>query len=264
MPCRFSDGRKQLAAVSVNGQRTESNNHTVDGVSGNLNAGDGYGAYGPANSGSIAAATALGTTQSLVSVDALQELRVLSSSYSAQYGRTPGGQFSLATRSGTNAFHGSAFDYLRNSFFDANDWFNDHYGDPIPALRQNDFGGTLGGPISIPRIYNGKEKSFFFVSYEGLRLTQPQAAAIQYVPDSYMRQSAPAALQPMLNAYPLQNGLDYGTPSSPSLAEFIKSYSLTWMPSARRSSRSLPLRRRQNPTQKPAPKPVARPTKKSA
>lgn len=211
---------------SVNGQRTESNYYTVDGVTGNINAGDGFGAYGPNNSGSIGAATALGTTQSLVSVDALQEFRVLSSSYSAQYGRTPGGQFSLATRSGTNAFHGSAFDYLRNNFFDANDWFNDHYGEPIPALHQNDFGGTLGGPIRIPRIYDGREKTFFFVSYEGLRLTQPKAAAIQYVPDAYMRQSAPAVLQPLLNAYPLQNGVDYGTPSSPSLAEFIRSFSL--------------------------------------
>jgi hypothetical protein len=64
------------------------------------------------------------------------------------------------------------------------------------------------------------------VSYEGLRLTQPKAAAIQYVPDNYLRQSAPAVLQPLLNAYPLQNGVDYGTPSSPTLAEFIKSYSL--------------------------------------
>jgi hypothetical protein len=140
---------------SVNGQRTESNYYTVDGVSGNINAGDGYGAYGPSNSGSIGAATALGTTQSLVSVDALQEFRVLSSSYSAQYGRTPGGQFSLATRSGANAFHGSAFDYLRNDFFDANDWFNDHYGDRIPALRQNDFGGTLGGPVTIHEFIRG-------------------------------------------------------------------------------------------------------------
>ena len=211
---------------SVNGQRTESNYYTVDGVSGNINAGDGNGVFGANNSGAVAAATALGTTQSLVSVDALQEFRVLSSSYSAQYGRAPGAQFSLATRSGTNAFHGTAFDYLRNNFFDANDWFNDHYGTAIPALRQNDFGGTLGGPITIPRIYVGKDKSFLFLSYEGLRLSQPQAAYIQYVPDNYLRQMAPAILQPLLDAFPLQNGFDYGSPSSPSLAEFIKSYSL--------------------------------------
>lgn len=220
----------QNGDFSVNGQRTESNYYTVDGVSGNINPGYPTGAPQTANSGGIGASTALGTTQSLTSVDALQEFRVDSSSYSAEYGRSPGGQFSIVTRSGTNSVHGSAFDYLRNNFFDANDWFNDHYGDPISQLRQNDFGGTIGGPILIPRIYNGANKTFFFASYEGLRLTQPQPATIQYVPDTCMRQNAPAALRGILNAFPLQNGLDYGTCSSstpsPSFAQFIESYSL--------------------------------------
>jgi hypothetical protein len=211
---------------SVNGQRTESNYYTVDGVSGNVSAGNGYGVAQAANSGGIAAGTAFGTTQALTSVDALQEFRVLSSTYSAEYGHSPGGQFSLSTRSGTNSFHGTAFDYLRNNFFDANDWFNNHYGEPVAALRQNDFGGTFGGPVRIPKLYEGKEKTFFFVSYEGLRITQPQAASIQYVPDSYMRQQAPAALQPLLNAYPVQNGIDYGSFASPSLAQFILPYAL--------------------------------------
>jgi hypothetical protein len=213
---------------SVNGQRTESNYFTVDGVSGNIGPGTGTGIPQNGTSGSLAASTALGTTQSLVSVDALQEFRVQSSSYSANYGRTPGGQFSLVTRSGTNDLHGTAFDYLRNNFFDANDWFNDALGVPEPPLRQNDFGGTLGGPIRIPGLYNGKNKSFFFASYEGLRLTQPQAATIRYVPDAFMRQQAPAALQPILNAFPLPTPgrIDYGTASSPSLAQFIEGYSL--------------------------------------
>jgi hypothetical protein len=211
---------------SVNGQRTESNYYTVDGVSGNVSAGNGYGVAQAANSGGIAAGTAFGTTQALTSVDSLQEFRILSSTYSAEYGHSPGGQFSLSTRSGTNRFHGTAFDYLRNNFFDANDWFNDHYGKPVAALRQNDFGGTLGGPIWIPRLYEGKERTFFFFSYEGLRITQPQAASIQYVPDGFMRQQAPAALQPILNAYPVQNGIDYGSSASPSLAQFILPYAL--------------------------------------
>jgi Carboxypeptidase regulatory-like domain len=207
---------------SVNGQRTESNYYTVDGVSGNNSAGNGYGQPQAGTSGALGGSTALGTTQSLISVDALQEFRVQSSSYSAEYGRSPGGQFSLATRSGTNQLHGSIFDYIRNNYFDANDWFNDHYGDALPALRQNDFGGTLGGPITIPHLYDGKSKSFFFVSYEGLRLAQPQAASIQYVPDTNLRQNAPAAIQSILNAYPIQNGLDYGN----GLAQFIAPYSL--------------------------------------
>jgi hypothetical protein len=215
---------------SVNGQRTESNYYTVDGVAADTGAGYPTGGPQAATGGSIASSTVLGTTQSLISVDALQEFRVQSSTYSAEYGRSPGGQFSLVTRSGTNAPHGTAFDYLRNNFFDANDWFNDHNGLAITPLRQNDFGGTFGGPVWIPRFYDGRNKAFFFVSYEGLRLTQPQAATVQYVPDIYMRQQAPATLQPILNAFPQQtNGsqnIDYGTAASPSLATFIQSYSL--------------------------------------
>lgn len=211
---------------SVNGQRTESNYYTVDGVSANIGSGNGGGVGEAATGGTLAGSTALGTTQALISVDALEEFRVQSSTYSAEYGRSPGGQFSLVTRSGTDMLHGSAFDYLRNNFFDANDWFNDHYGDPIPALRQNDFGGTFSGPIWIPELYNGKDRSFFFASYEGLRLTQPVAATIQYVPDLFMRQEANAAMQPILNAFPIPNGLDYGTAASPSLAEFAAPSSL--------------------------------------
>jgi hypothetical protein len=211
---------------SVNGQRTQSNYYTVDGVAANISSGNGGAIGGAATGGTVGGSTALGTTQTLISVDALQEFKVQSSTYSAEYGRSPGGQFSFVTRSGTDSFHGSAFNYLRNNFFDANDWFNDHYGEPAPALRQNDFGGTAGGPVWIPRLYNGKERTFFFASYEGLRLSQPTAAAIQYVPDLFMRQQAIAAMQPILNAFPVPNGLDYGTAANPSLAQFIASFSL--------------------------------------
>ncbi len=132
---------------SVNGQRTESNYYTVDGVNANSGVAPGTN-LNSGNSGSLAVSTALGTTQALVSLDALQEFRVQSSSYSAEYGRNPGGQFSFVTRSGTNQWHGTAFDYVRNDTFDANDWFSNHNGLMKAALRQNDFGGTLGGPIA--------------------------------------------------------------------------------------------------------------------
>jgi hypothetical protein len=101
---------------SVNGQRTESNNYSVDGVSANVGAGNGYGVTGAATGGAVASSTALGTTQSLVSVDALQEFRVLSSTYSAEYGRSPGGQFNFLPRSGTDHLHGTAFDYRSNDY----------------------------------------------------------------------------------------------------------------------------------------------------
>jgi hypothetical protein len=209
--------------ISVNGQRTESNVYMVDGV--NANTGGSVSSYAsPGTSGSLPAATALGTTQSLVSVDDLQEFRINSSSYSAEYGLSPGGQFAFETRSGTNVLHGTAFDYLRNDALDANNWFND-YTTPITpktAERQNDFGGTLGGPVWIPRLYNGRSKTFFFFSYEGLRLSEPQAAMTTWVPSTTLRQSAPAVLQPLLNAFPIPNGSDL----SNGLAAFAEAYSL--------------------------------------
>src|SRR5208282_4141683 len=209
---------------SVNGQRTESNDYTVDGVSANVGAAAGYSMLinGAGASGSVPAATALGTTQALVSVDDLQEFRVQSSTYSAEYGRNPGGQFAFETKSGTNQWHGTAYDYLRNGFVDAQDWFNDYFGTPEPALRQNDFGGTLGGPVRIPNVYNGRDKTFFFISYEGLRLVSPQPASITYVPDNFLRASAPADLQPVLNAFPVPNGAD---DSANGFAQYIASWS---------------------------------------
>ena len=191
---------------SVNGQRTESNVYLVDGVSGNVGVFSSLLSAGM--SGSLPGATALGTTQALVSVEALEEFRVQTSSYSAEYGRNPGGQFSFATRSGTNQLHGAVYDYLRNNVLDANDWFNGFFSKPQAALRQNDFGGTLGGPIKIPRLYDGRDKTFFFFSYEGLRLVQPQAATITLVPTTGpagLRATSPAALQPVLNAFPISN-----------------------------------------------------------
>jgi hypothetical protein len=212
---------------SVNGQRTDSNYYTVDGVSANVGVGP-AGVSSPSSSGSLPISTALGTTQGLVPVDSLQEFRVQTSNYSAEFGRAPGGQFSFSTRSGTNQLQGTLFEYLRNNIFDANDWFNNYYGQRKPEERQNDFGGTLGGPIKIPGLYDGENRTFFFFSYEGLRLRQPQASSISYVPTPALRESVPAALQPMLNAFPLP---DCGsTPNCKSdlgngLGEFIGTWS---------------------------------------
>jgi hypothetical protein len=161
-----------------------------------------------------------------VPVDALQEFRIQTSSYAAEFGRSPGGQFSMATRARTDQVHGSAYEYFRNNFFDANNWFNDHYRLPTPALRQSDFGGTFGGPVVLPKVYRGMDRTFFFVAYEGLRLTQPVAATVQYVPDLFMREQAVAAMRPILNAFPVPNGIDYGTSSAPNLAQFVQSFSL--------------------------------------
>ncbi len=130
---------------SVNGQRSSANYFTIDGVSANFgvpqapNLGQGL-------AGSIPALDIAGNTTGLLSVDAMQEFRVLTSTYAPEYGRTPGGQILIVTRSGTNEFHGTGFDYLRNDIFDARNFFN-MVPQPKPPLRQNDFGATLGGPI---------------------------------------------------------------------------------------------------------------------
>ncbi|MGI4830826.1 MAG: carboxypeptidase regulatory-like domain-containing protein, partial [Janthinobacterium lividum] len=202
-----SQGSGSSGEISVNGQRTEANYYTIDGISANTGATvSTSGSPGAGFSGSTPQGSALGTTQSIVSIDALEEFRSSTSSYSAEYGRTPGGQFNFSTRSGTNRWHGSAFDFLRNDALDARNAFD------IVKLpeRQNDFGGTLGGYLRIPGLYNGRDRTFFFFSYEGLRLTNPVAAQLYEVPSNALRAAAPAALKPFLNAFPVSDGADLG------------------------------------------------------
>lgn len=221
---RTGAGLGLTGEFSVNGQRTESNSYMVDGVSANVGVSTGEGLtswFGA--SGSLPAATALGTTHALVSVDSLQEFRVQTSSYSAEYGRYPGAQLAFDTKSGTNQLHGSAFDYLRNGVFDANDWFNNYFGQERLAVRQNDFGGTVGGPVHIPRLYDGHDKSFFFASYEGLRLVSPQPANISDVPNLALRSSASGLVAQVLNAFPMptSSGINDATNG---FAQFIGSW----------------------------------------
>lgn len=197
---------------SVNGQRADANYFTVDGVSANFGV-TGFLAMVQSASGALPALTATGGTNSLVSEDALEEFRVQTSSFAPEFGRTPGGQVSIVTRSGTNGFHGALFEYFRNGALDANDWFANLNHLARPEEKQTDFGGVLGGPIL-------KDKTFFFFSYEGLRLRQPFTQQIA-VPNSLSRQQAPAAMQPFLNAYPVANGPDLGS----GLAQFNASYS---------------------------------------
>ena len=103
------------------------------------------------------------------SVDATQEFKVQSNATSAEYGRFGGGVINVSTRSGTNDLHGSVFEFLRNSMFDSNEFFNKRAGRDIPAFRMNQFGVAVGGPLSIPRLYSGRNKTFFFLNYEGTR-----------------------------------------------------------------------------------------------
>src|SRR6266508_2849714 len=211
---------------SVNGQRANANYFTVDGVSANLGVSNSA-SLSQGDSGSLPGLTVSGGTNNLVSVDALQEFKILTSTYAPEFGRTPGAQISIATRSGTNDFHGTLFEYFRNDALDANDWFANSRRQPKPALRQNDFGGVLGGPLYLPRfgeggpaIYSGKNRTFFFFSYEGLRLRLP-LTQVTLVPSVASRQDAVPQTQPFLNAYPIPNGQGFAN----GFAEFNASYS---------------------------------------
>ena len=119
------------------------------------------------------------------SVDSVQEFKVQTNTYSAEFGRAGSGIINLIYKSGTNQFHGSVFEFLRNSDLDANGFFANKNGTPLPNFKRNQFGATLGGPVDLPKIYRGHDKTFFFFGYEGLR----QGSA------SNLNTSVPTALQ---------------------------------------------------------------------
>jgi hypothetical protein len=202
---------------SVNGQRANANYFTVDGVSANIGVVAAV-PQGQAGGGTLPGLSTLGGTNNLISVDALQEFRIVTSTYAPEYGRTPGAQVSIVTRSGTNAFTGTVFEYFRNEALDANDWFNNAAGLDKPALRQNDFGGVIGGPIV-------RDRTFFFFSYEGLRLRLPRTATT-LVPSAEARAAAGPAIRPFLDAFPLPTGPDLGNGLAESTASFSNPSSL--------------------------------------
>jgi len=181
---------------SVNGQRTGSNSLMIDGVSAAFGISSGP-VLAASSDGVLPAFTATGGTSGMVPVDAMQEFTVQTSGFAPEFGRTAGGQISIVTRSGANQLHGSIFNYLRNDKMDASDWFANRDRLPRAPVRQNDFGGVIGGPIV-------RDRTFFFATYEGLRLRQPQFATDVY-PAAETRLRAAPNVRPILNAYPLPN-----------------------------------------------------------
>lgn len=152
--------------LSINGSRTLNSEFTVDGVS--------------VVSGST------GGVQTLPPSDAIREIKVLTSAYSAEYGRTSGGTVTLVINSGADQYHGGVYEYFRNEDLNANNFFNNLRGQRRPQDRYNLFGAKLGGPIWIPKLYSGKERTFFFFDYEGLRQSSPYAN-ISSVPSAAFR-----------------------------------------------------------------------------
>jgi hypothetical protein len=159
-----------VTPVSVNGSRANMTNYILDGANNN----DHYS----------------NAPNPMPNPDALQEFSVQTNNFSAEFGRQAGGVVNAITKSGTNEVHGSAFEYVRNQALNATNYFA-----PIvngkkqqDGLKRNQFGGTLGGPVFIPKLYDGRDKTFFFFSYQGTRLRQVPIQSQIIVPTSAMRE----------------------------------------------------------------------------
>ena len=173
----------------VNGLRQGSNNNSLDGIDVN-----------------DSVAPRIGLSLTANNTDSVEEARVITDGGKAEYGRSAGAQVQLVTRGGTNQFHGNAFDYLRNRDLNANDFFDNAAGVPIPVLIQNTYGGSFGGPIK-------HNKLFFFGNYQGVR-THAQGVQNTLVPTATAQQgifqwATAAGVQQynILNADPLHKGI---------------------------------------------------------
>ena len=182
----------------ANGQRSTSNNFQVDGVSANFGIAPGGESPGASASGNTPALTASGGANGLATLDSTQELTIQTSPIEPEHGRVAGAQVRVTTRSGTNEFHGSAFHFFGNNALDASDWFANSRGLEQPPRRLNFFGGALGGPIK-------RDHTFFFASYEGLRLRQPMVG-ITDVPSLTSRAAAPPGIRSLFDIFPIPNG----------------------------------------------------------
>jgi len=153
---------------SANGNRPSQNNYLLDGIDNNIDVVD------------FLNGTAFVV---LPAVDAIQEFKVQTNNYSAEIGRAGGAVLNATIKSGTNQLHGTAWEFLRNDKFDAADFFENSGGTRKGKFRQNQFGAAVGGPVYIPGVYNGKNKTFFFGDFEGTRIRQgtPQSTSVPTV-----------------------------------------------------------------------------------
>ena len=149
-----------LTSISINGTPAASERIRIDGLDATYTLGNAYYSFGAP------------------SVDSIQEVAVQTSNFAAEYGQSSGAVLSYTMRSGTNQFHGSMYDYLANEAFNS----AGAYSHTKPAFRRNDFGGTAGGPVWIPKVYKGKDKTFFFFSYESLPTTTTTSNNLLTVP----------------------------------------------------------------------------------
>lgn len=166
------------APFNVNGQRATANYYTLDGLS---------------------------AAEEHPPLETIEEARVQTAALAPEFGRAPGAQVAVSSRTGGSALHGALYGYLANDRTSANDWFANQQGLSRAKTRGSNFGGLFGGPLR-------KNRTFLLASYDVWRLTQPETTLMS-VPDMETRQAAPASLRPFLNAFPQPNGpaLDNGT-----------------------------------------------------
>jgi hypothetical protein len=193
--------RGEAGQFTANGQRPNANYFTVDGASANTGVSAG-GLPAQATGGVLPAMSAFGSLDSLLPVEAVDELRVQTSNTVSELGRLPGAYVALTSRSGSNEFHGSAVYRFRNEILAANDWFANVSGEPRGPLRLNDISPSFAGPIR-------RDRTFFFLSYQHMTLRGSYVSR-QPVPSLATRDAAPFWVQPALDLYPQANGPDLG------------------------------------------------------
>ena len=148
----YAPDMQQGGSIVINGTRSDNTNYLIDG----------FGARD----------TLFGGAVTSPNIDAMQEFKMQTNNFSAEYGRLAGGVLNMVLKSGTNQFHGALFEFLRNDAVDARNFFDQNKSE----LRRNQFGGLLSGPVQIPRLYNGRDRTFFLFSWESYRQVQGSPA----------------------------------------------------------------------------------------
>src|ERR1700733_2273663 len=183
-PIGQNGGTPENAFYSVNGVQLYQNDFRLDGINNNIEF------FGGSSVGTDATITP--------PPDAVQEFKLQNGDYNAEFGHSTGGIINAVIRSGTNHVHGDVWEYLRNEDLNANSYFSNQAGVPRSEYRQNQYGGTLGGPVVLSRFYNGRDKTFFFGDYQGTRIATP-SQSISTVPTANMVNSGFTNLQDLIN-----------------------------------------------------------------
>ena len=168
------------AQFNVLGQNWTQNDFRLDGIDDNVEIYGGGNIQGAGGNN--------GYTAFVPPPDAIQEFKLQTGNFDAEFGHSTGGIVNAALKSGTNSIHGDLWEYVRNTVFNANDYFANQTNTPRPAYNQNQFGGTIGGPVYIPKVYNGKNRTFFFFDYQGTRIVTP-VSSTSSVPTPLMHSS---------------------------------------------------------------------------